>query len=71
MEYKLIENIISGIDIIKYEKVVQKKTKKKPQKTKQEQAVLISFMNNEDFPLMLDLLNDYVGLEIYINNEKE
>jgi len=72
--YKIQENIGEGVDIIKYERVIQKKTKKKTQKTKQEQAVLLTtskISTNKGIKKLIDILNDdYVGINIFAKNEK-
>lgn len=73
-EYKHLENLFKGVDIVKYERVVQKKSKKKEQKTKSEQAVLLTvseLKNNKDIEHLLDMLDDYVGINIFAKNEKE
>ena len=69
-KYKITENIETGIDIIKYEKVIQKKTKKKPQITENQEAVLLTISKIKNIPKLIDILNDdYVGINIFAKNE--
>jgi len=71
-DYKNIENINSGIDIIKYEKVVQKKTKKKPQIIENQEAVLLTISKINDIQKLINILNDdYVGINIFAKNENK
>ena len=72
-EYKLIETLFSGVDIIEYNNVVQKKSKKKEEIIKHEQAVLLTVSKlgtNKEIEHLLDKLGDYVNINVFARNEK-
>jgi len=73
-EYKIIENLLPGVDIIEYNVVVQKKSKKKEEIIKHEQAVLLTVSKlgtNKEIEHLLKMLGEYVGINVFARNEKE
>ncbi len=71
--YKLSKQIGKGVETVTYDQIIQKKTKKKPQKAKQVEAILITIskIKNENVPELIKLLQEgYKGINIFAKNEK-